>query len=350
MSNLPAAPNPPAPSPAVSTARGLDLGGRYAEALEVLRIASKQGDTGAMSDLGHRLLIGDRAPKLPKHALTILVEAASRDEPRALGRMAALTAGGAYVKQDWAGALQLLGRAASAGDPGAQGQLASLQTTDAPAPDWMTVASRVDWQQWLQPAPQIQLHENVRRISGLASPSVCRWLIGRAPGLLRPALVYDSVSRRDMVHQMRTNTMALFDYANVDVVQYLLQARMSKTCGYAMQNFEMPSVLHYSVGQQITPHFDFIDAQAADYAAQIREQGQRMITFLLYLNDDYEGGETTFPELGIVNRGTMGDGLYFINAYPDLKPDRRMLHTGSPPTTGEKWIVTQFIVHKALRP
>ena len=67
-------------------------------------------------------------------------------------------------------------------------------------------------------------------------------------------------------------------------------------------------------------------------------------------NDAYEGGETTFPELGIVHRGVVGEGLYFINAHPDLSPDRRMLHTGSPPTAGEKWIVSQFIVSKALRP
>jgi hypothetical protein len=117
-----------------------------------------------------------------------------------------------------------------------------------------------------------------------------------------------------------------------------------------MQHFEIPMVLHYDVGQEITPHFDFIDAQAADYAQQIQVLGQRMITFLMYLNDAYEGGETTFPRLGILHRGAPGDGLYFINAHPDLTPDRRMLHTGSPPTAGEKWIVTQFIVSKALRP
>src|SRR5690606_3254929 len=102
--------------------------------------------------------------------------------------------------------------------------------------------------------------------------------------------------------------------------------------------------------QQITAHFDFIDAKASDYDEQIRDLGQRMVTFLLYLNDDYTGGETTFPELGIVNQGKMGHGLYFINAHSDLSPDRRMLHTGSPPTSGEKWIVSQFIVSKRLRP
>jgi hypothetical protein len=149
---------------------------------------------------------------------------------------------------------------------------------------------------------------------------------------------------------MRTNTMALFDYASLDVVQFLVQARMSLSCGYPMQHFELPMVLHYDVGQQITPHFDFIDANAGDYAQQIREQGQRMITFLLYLNNEYAGGETTFPELGIVHRGTAGHGLYFINAREDLSPDRSMLHAGSPPTAGEKWIVSQFILSKRLRP
>ena len=129
-----------------------------------------------------------------------------------------------------------------------------------------------------------------------------------------------------------------------------VQARMSLTCGQRMQQFEAPMVLHYDVGEQITPHFDFIDVHAPDYEQQIREQGQRMITFLLYLNDDYSGGETTFPKLGLVNRGTAGDGLYFINSHQDRSADRNMLHTGSPPTAGEKWIVSQFIRDIPLRP
>ena len=149
---------------------------------------------------------------------------------------------------------------------------------------------------------------------------------------------------------MRTNTVANFDYSTLDVVQFLLQARMALACGQRIQQFEAPMVLHYDVGEQITPHFDFIDVHAPDYEQQIREQGQRMITFLLYLNDDYAGGETTFPTLGLVNRGTAGDGLYFINSHQDRSADRNMLHTGSPPRTGEKWIVSQFIRDIPLRP
>jgi hypothetical protein len=334
----------------IEAARQLDQAGRFAEAMDALKRASLGGDLAAMTELAHRLLVGDRAPKSPKHALYLLQQAATKGEARALARVAALTAGGAYLRQDWRRALELLGQAAEAGDLSARGQLTCLQPLGAPPAPWQQMAQRVPLHYWVQAARQEQLHENVHRVPELAPLPVCSWLIGRARGRLQPALVYDAVSRENQVHEMRTNTMALFDYSTFDVVQFLLQARMSVTCGYLMQHFETPMVLHYEVGQQITPHFDFIDANASDYEEQIRDQGQRMITFLLYLNDDYDGGETTFPELGIVHRGTAGGGLYFINAHADLRPNRRMLHTGSPPTRGEKWIVSQFIVSKRLRP
>ena len=340
----------PFASAALEAVRSLDAAGSNQEAYEALSRASRLGDLAAMSELGHRLLVGDRAPKSPQHALPLLIEAMRAGEPRALARGAALTAGGVYVQQGWEGALQLLGQAAAAGDASARGQLACLQPAGAPAADWATMAARVPLADWLKPAALVALHAKVQHAPELVPLPVCAWLIGRAEGRLQPALVYDSVDRKVEVHRMRTNTMAMYDYATLDVVQLLVQARMALTCGYRIQHFEHPTILHYRVGEQITPHFDFIDANARDYAQQIEEMGQRMITFLLYLNDAYEGGETTFPELGIVHRGRPGDGLFFINAHADLSPDRRMLHTGSPPTSGEKWVVTQFISSKALRP
>ncbi|MEO6367973.1 MAG: 2OG-Fe(II) oxygenase [Steroidobacteraceae bacterium] len=340
----------PSASAALEVVRSLDAAGRHQESYEALGRACRQGDLVAMSELGHRLLVGDRTPMSPQHALPLLIEAMRGGEPRALARGAALTAAGVYVQQGWDGALQMLGQAAAAGDAAARAQLASLQPARAPAADWATMAARVPLAQWLQPVAPVALHEKLQHVPNLVPLPVCAWLIGRAEGRLQPALVYDSVDRKVEVHRMRTNTMAMYDYATLDVVQILVQARMALACGYRIQHFEQPTILHYNVGEQITPHFDFIDAKARDYAQQIEERGQRMITFLLYLNDAYEGGETTFPELGLVHRGRPGDGLYFINAHPDLSPDRRMLHTGSPPTAGEKWVVTQFISSKALRP
>jgi hypothetical protein len=358
----------PTASPALLAAHEHNAAGRHTDAVNALAGGARAGDLQAMSELGHRLLVGDRAPRLIPHALSLITEAARRGEGRALARVAALTAAGAHMPQDWPKALRLLGEAAAAGDESARGQIRSLQSTPtAPGQptnmrpladeagggaqeDWRALAARVPLEEWLRPAPSHPLHAKIHRVPNLATAPVCAWLVARAKHRLEPATVYDSVSRQDLVHEMRTNTLANFDYATLDVVQFLVQARMSHTCGYRMQHFEAPMVLHYDVGQQITPHFDFIDANAPDYEQQIREQGQRMITFLLYLNGDYTGGETTFPTLDVVIRGTPGDGLYFINAHQDRSADRDMLHTGSPPTSGEKWIVSQFIRDIPLRP
>jgi prolyl 4-hydroxylase len=70
---------------------------------------------------------------------------------------------------------------------------------------------------------------------------------------------------------------------------------------------------------------------------------------LLYLNADYDGGETAFPRLGFSHRGGVGDGLYFVNALPDMQPDLRTMHAGCPTTRGEKWIITQFIRSRPTR-
>jgi prolyl 4-hydroxylase len=118
---------------------------------------------------------------------------------------------------------------------------------------------------------------------------------------------------------------------------------MAAACGIPWTHMEPPAVLHYDVGEQIKDHYDFVDPDSRNYQQLLREQGERVVTFLLYLNDDYTGGETGFPELGFTHKGTRGAGLYFRNAGPDGKPDKQMLHSGRPPLTGEKWIVSQFI-------
>ncbi len=50
--------------------------------------------------------------------------------------------------------------------------------------------------------------------------------------------------------------------------------------------------------------------------------GRRVATCLTWLNEDYEGGETAFPEIGWKHRGKTGDAMLFLNVTtPDRKPD-----------------------------
>ena len=171
---------------------------------------------------------------------------------------------------------------------------------------------------------------------------MCAWLCARAEGRLRRALIYDPGQGGDVADHMRSNSIAGFDLADVDVVQVVLQHRMSAACGVSVQNAEGPTILHYAVGEQITNHFDFVNTRMPNYDDVIAHRGERIITFLLYLNDDYGGGETDFPLLGVRHKGVRREGLFFTNALPSGQPDVRMVHAGLPPTHGEKWIVSQF--------
>ena len=181
-------------------------------------------------------------------------------------------------------------------------------------------------------------------------PEICRFLISLADGRLVPAKVYDPVNREDIVAAHRNNTIATFDLHAVELAHVLLQARMSAACGIPERHMEAPSVLHYNPGEQIANHYDFVDPKSTpDYAGEIARNGQRLITFIVYLNDDYDGGATDFPTLHVNHKGRTGDGIYFVNALADLSPDLRMLHAGCPTTRGEKWIVTQFIRSRPTR-
>ena len=101
---------------------------------------------------------------------------------------------------------------------------------------------------------------------------------------------------------------------------------------------------------------DVHEIAAADLAAcallakDIADRGQRTTTLLIYLNDDFEGGDTAFPELGLTFRGRTGDALLFHNLDAAGAPDLRTRHAGLPPTKGEKWLFSQWIRDHAPTP
>jgi prolyl 4-hydroxylase len=269
----------------------------------------------------------------------------------ALERVAALTAGGVYVPQSWSDAFRLLGLAASAGSASAVAQLSVLAPQRGAASDWGAVARGIEVKGWLTvPAGEdVKGIPQIRRYPDLMPRAACDWLIQTSRGRLQRARVYDPTTRKDVTRATRSNSAANFNLGDVQVLHFLLQARMGVACGQPLRHMEAPAVLHYAVGEEITDHYDFIDPDLPDYHEHLRNQGQRVATFLLYLNDDYEGGATDFPQWGVRQAGVTGTGLCFLNALPDGQPDNRMLHAGMPPLSGEKWIVSQFIRSLPLR-
>jgi hypothetical protein len=337
-----------------------DAAGQHDAAINELAQGTAAGDAGCADQLGIRLLTGDRSPHLPAEGLRFIVDACAQGQGAGAARAAALVAMGVAGAPDWRAGLDWLRRSAEAGWNIAQRQLLALcddrdmarQMATAAQPSWRSLAAAVQLERWRHaPPPQVKSQEpRVSTFTGLVRPELCEFFIALAVGRLEPARVYDPVARQDIVAAHRNNTIANFDLRTVQLAHVLLQARMAAACGVPEQQMEAPSVLHYFPGEQIADHFDFVDPlSTSDYAAEIARNGQRLITFLIYLNDDYDGGETAFPKLGFSHRGTLGGGIYFVNALADLQPDLRMLHAGCPTTRGEKWIITQFVRSRAMR-
>jgi prolyl 4-hydroxylase len=102
-------------------------------------------------------------------------------------------------------------------------------------------------------------------------------------------------------------------------------------------------ILHYAPGQQYFQHYDFLEEGDPGGAQDIAQRGQRVFTFLVYLNDDFAAGETGFPRLNWRYKGRKGDAVFFWNVTPDGVCDRETLHAGLPPAQGEKWLLSQWI-------
>ena len=91
--------------------------------------------------------------------------------------------------------------------------------------------------------------------------------------------------------------------------------------------------MRYQPGQHYRPHLDAVPGLA----------NQRALTLLVYLNEDYDGGETRFTRLGLTHRGRKGDGLLFANCLPDGRPDPLSEHAGLAVRSGTKRIASRWI-------
>ena len=332
---------------AIVRARAFDADGRHDEAINELANAAQRGDAEAMTQLAKRIIVGDRAPRLRRQGINLLADAVKMGSAEAADRLAVIYASGVVTSADWPAALKMLTLAAERGWAPAGVQLEVLASMLGSRPNVKAAGLVEDasLRQLLVPEPGHVVHEDPRicNFPRFISERVCDWLIERARGRLERARVYDVRRQTDIVDESRTNSFAVFNAMEADLVHLMVQTRMSIGCGQPVSHMEASTVLHYAVGQTIGHHYDFVDPADPGQAEDVRIRGHRVATFLIYLNDGYQGGETVFPRIGVSHAGQRGEGLLFVNTLPDGQPDLRTLHSGEPPTQGEKWVFSQFV-------
>jgi prolyl 4-hydroxylase len=232
-------------------------------------------------------------------------------------------AAGVGGPRDWAAALRLLAALAEA-NPRSRRELERVQAM-ALTPDGDPLA--------LPEGETLCGSPSIIRFPGLLSPAECAFLAEAAAPMLEPAVVVDPESGRQRPDPVRVCDSAGFPWPLENPAVHAFNRRLAAASGTAAEQGEPLQVLRYRPGGEYRPHFDFIPGFA----------NPRSLTFLVWLNEDYEGGETHFPTPGLRLKGRTGDGLLFRNTGPDGGRDPASGHAGLPVTRGEKLIASRWI-------
>jgi prolyl 4-hydroxylase len=306
-------------------ARALELAasGRAAEALAIVDPAAAAGDADALLALGLWRLEGVHLPRDLGEARRCVEAAEAQGLMLAARALSAFLANGIGGPPDWPAAVALLHRWRDRDQVAArQLELLAAMRLDEAGDPGDSFTGEV-----LCEAPAM------RRFAGLFSPDEAAFLREVSSSRFKPALAYDEQAQRFVRHPFRDATVAAFPAVLEWPAIHALNRRIAAASGTDVAQGEPLQVLRYAPGQQYRAHLDAVPGLT----------NQRVWTMLVALNEDFEGGATTFPEPGIAFRGRIGDALLFRNVGPDGRPDRSSLHAGAPVEIGVKLIASRWI-------
>jgi prolyl 4-hydroxylase len=298
-------------------------------------------------------------------AVTIISRLAEQDEPTALFLLAEMKWRGGLVARDLAGARDLYRRAGEGGHAkGAAFHTNLVASGIAGLRDWRAALARLRDEAKFQPERR-QMIDLIRKMKLTAdgdpspplkgqslstSPEVtlyprlftvaeCYYLRKVAEPSYTPSIVNDA-SGRTIQDPIRTSDGSTIQWLMEDPLIHAVNRRLAAATGTSAECGEALQILRYQPEQQYRRHLDF----ARD------TENPRILTALIYLNDDYVGGETLFVHTGLKVKGRTGDTLVFRNATADREPDPMSEHAGLPVTSGTKYLASRWIREKRWSP
>ncbi|HYC94125.1 MAG TPA: 2OG-Fe(II) oxygenase [Sphingomicrobium sp.] len=308
--------------PLLNQAIALSNAGRNAEAVQLLREVAATGDPEALAALAEATWRGGLVEQDPVGARTLYEQAAEGGHAKAAMIVTNLLASGVAGKQDWGEAMSRLGAEARTYPV----RRRALELLEAMALDAKGNPVAVPDGKQLSDDP------DVAHFARLFTDGECNYLMQASGNAFEPSMVYDS-SRRLVRDQIRTSDGATIHWLIEDPAIVALNRRIAAVSHSAYENGEALALLRYSPGQEYRPHFDFVGGAG----------NRRLQTALVYLNADYEGGETQFVRTGLTVKGGAGDLVLFRNEGADGGPNPLSEHAGLPVTRGTKYLATRWI-------
>ena len=285
-----------------------------------LKTRAKTEPDAAM-DLAERLLLGIDMKPDQKAAYEMAQRAARLGHPDGRRAWVYLTAAGIGRKADANAAKRMLAELAK------EDRFAALQLAFL---DHLSCEKRLaDVEpKIISNDPYIALYPQ------LFSAAECRYLAVLGTPWLEKAAILDLAGEGRMDEKIRDAQSCSIPNLAEDLVVQAVNRCIAKATGTQPGWGEPLNILKYAPGQQYRPHHDGTGTDNVSV---------RTLTALIWLNDQFEGGETDFPKIGVRVRGGVGDMLVFKNVRDDGSFDERMIHAGLPVTEGVKWMASRWI-------
>ncbi|WP_273047425.1 2OG-Fe(II) oxygenase [Pseudoalteromonas sp.] len=159
--------------------------------------------------------------------------------------------------------------------------------------------------------------------------------------LMDTALVPSTVTVSNGDDAFRTSKTCYLNNQSHPIVAEL-DVRIAQVLGFASFNSEAIQGQKYDVGQEFKAHTDFFKPGTPEYSYFTNPLGQRTWSFMVYLNDTEEGGETDFPELDVSFKPRKGVALVWNNLTAQGYGNEATLHHAKPVIKGEKYVITKW--------
>lgn len=131
---------------------------------------------------------------------------------------------------------------------------------------------------------------------------------------------------------------------------------IERACGLSrlpFENAEKMQVVKYEPNGYYNAHYDASCDDTPESIEFEKNGGQRLVTVLCYLNDDFEGGATQFPNLKQDFKVPVDGALVFYSLQTPESGNKchpLSLHAGMPVTKGQKYICNIWIRERAYTP
>ena len=185
----------------------------------------------------------------------------------------------------------------------------------------------------------------VKSFEGLVPIEICHHLIGMtAPGML-VASVFNPQTGAQQADPQKNCMQRIFLPMEMDLTSHVICARMAACAGMTSPHSEYLQIFMYQPGQVFVPHLDGFEG-TPESNPDLHRGGQRLKSVFLYLNDDYEGGETHFCVMNEKIKGSVGEAIVIYNTLEDGTLDDQSVHEAFPTLDSAKWIASLYLREK----